>query len=66
MQSDSSVAITLIAVRQRDLRRAVQVLSLALAVCTAPLTAQTPRAQVTVLRAARMIDGTGAPPIGRR
>src|SRR4029453_158446 len=63
MQSDSSVAITLIAVRQRDARRAVHVLSVALALCTAPLTAQAPRAQGTVLRAARMLAGTGAPPL---
>jgi imidazolonepropionase-like amidohydrolase len=51
------------AVRKRDPRGAVLLLSLALAVCAAPVAAQGPRAQITVLRAARMIDGTGAAPI---
>ena len=44
--------------------RAVRTLSLALALgAIAPITAQSPPAQVTVLRAARMIDGTGAAPV---
>ena len=63
MQDDSSVAITLIAVHQRDARRAVHALAVALALCAPPLTAQAPQAQGTVLRAARMIDGTGAAPL---
>ena len=51
------------AVRRRDARRTVHVLSLVLAVGAVPLAAQSRPAQVTVLRAARMIDGTGAAPI---
>lgn len=38
-------------------------LSLALGLAAGPLSAQTRPSQVTVLRAARMIDGTGAAPI---
>jgi imidazolonepropionase-like amidohydrolase len=51
------------AARTRDPPRVVLLLSLALAGST-PLAAQPPRTQITVLRAARMIDGTGAAPIG--
>jgi imidazolonepropionase-like amidohydrolase len=65
MQTYYKTAVMMIvgAVRRRDPRRAVLLLSLALAVCAARLAAQTPRTQITVLRAARMIDGTGAAPI---
>jgi imidazolonepropionase-like amidohydrolase len=51
------------AVRKRDARRTVLLLSMVLTLGIPPLAAQSPPAQITVLRAARMIDGTGAPPI---
>jgi imidazolonepropionase-like amidohydrolase len=47
--------------RLRDHRWAVQLASLTL--LAIPLAAQPPRPQITVLRAARLIDGTGAAPI---
>lgn len=43
---------------------AVPLLSLAVALAAGPLAAQSGTPQVTVLRAARLIDGTGAAPIG--
>ena len=45
------------------MRHAVPLLSLAVAVAAGPLAAQSGMSQVTVLRAARLIDGTGAAPI---
>ncbi len=44
-------------------RRTIATAPLAFALGAAPLAAQSPAQQVTVLRAARMIDGTGAAPI---
>ncbi len=44
-------------------RRSWALLALALALGSAPLGAQTPPAQVIVIRAGRMIDGTGAAPV---
>lgn len=45
------------------MRHAVPLLSLAVAVAAGPLAAQSGMSQVTILRAARLIDGTGAAPI---
>jgi imidazolonepropionase-like amidohydrolase len=45
------------------MRHAVPLLSLAVAVAAGPLAAQSGMSQVTVLRAARLIDGTGVAPI---
>lgn len=59
----SALVMILDAARRRGPRRTVLLASLALAVCAGPVAAQTPRAQITVLRAARMIDGTGAAPV---
>jgi imidazolonepropionase-like amidohydrolase len=44
------------------MRHAVPLLSLAAALAAGPLAAQSPPSQVIILRAARMIDGTGAAP----
>jgi imidazolonepropionase-like amidohydrolase len=44
-------------------KQSVRLLSLVLALLAMPLAAQSPNAQVTVLRAAQLIDGTGAAPI---
>ena len=44
-------------------RISFRLLVLALALAVLPLVAQVPRPRVTVLRAARLIDGTGAPVI---
>lgn len=44
------------------MRHAVPLLTLAAALAAGPLAAQSPPSQVIVLRAARMIDGTGAAP----
>jgi imidazolonepropionase-like amidohydrolase len=44
-------------------KSAVPAVSVALALCTAPLAAQAPPAQSIVLRAARLLDGTGAAPL---
>ena len=65
IQTDNTIAITMIvaAVRKRDVWRNVVSLSLAFTLGGAPLAAQSLPAQVTVLRAARMNDGTGAAPI---
>jgi imidazolonepropionase-like amidohydrolase len=49
--------------RRRDQPPAVLLLTLALAARALVLGAQTPTPQVTVLRAARLIDGTGAAPL---
>jgi imidazolonepropionase-like amidohydrolase len=43
--------------------RPIHLLLLVLALLAVPLAAQSPNAQVTVLRAAQLIDGTGAAPI---
>ena len=45
-----------------SITRAVTLLSLGV-LCAAPAASQPPRAQVTVLRAARLIDGSGAAPV---
>ncbi len=44
------------------MRHAVPLLTLAAALAAGPLAAQSPASQVIILRAARMIDGTGAAP----
>ena len=41
----------------------VSLLSLVLALLAMPLSAQSPSAQVTVLKAAQLIDGTGVAPV---
>jgi hypothetical protein len=53
----------LAAMLNRDTRRVFHLLSLALILSPLFLAAQSPPVQVTVLRAARLIDGTGAAPI---
>lgn len=53
----------LAAMRNSDTRYGVHLLSLFLALSAVPLAAQSPPVRITVLRAARMIDGTGAAPI---
>jgi imidazolonepropionase-like amidohydrolase len=55
--------MNLAAMLNRDTRRTFHLLSLALILSPLCLAAQSPPAQVTVLRAARLIDGTGAAPI---
>ena len=54
------ISMVACAVRKRGLRAAVASLSLVLALAAA---GQSPPLQITVLRAARLIDGTGAAPI---
>ena len=54
-----AIAAVVPAVRHREAQRAAY-LSLALALGSGPLAAQSPLAQVTVLRAARMIDGSSS------
>ncbi len=56
------VPLTVSEIRKNEPRPVAILLSLALAGSTA-VTAQSPRAQSTVLRATRLIDGTGTPPV---
>jgi imidazolonepropionase-like amidohydrolase len=51
------------AIAGRDVRRDVSWLSLALILSFVPLVAQSPPARVTIIRAAQLIDGTGAAPM---
>lgn len=65
MQTHSHDGLTVIlaAIRRHAARHATHLLSLVLALLAVPLAAQSPTVQVTIVRAARLIDGTGAAPI---